>query len=192
MTQPKNGPRQLGYRHDHDPEGPRRKARLLFLHALARRFPTVLDDLADVPLDDEKALDAWARVHHLSDAWCLAYARATRATWDWFPRCRRTWFDEDRPARLRYIGDAVWHVPSKGTVFVDEVTECSEPMPKRPLKDGEHFAWLARFQMGENYRSIVKDVGRDTGGVHEACRLLASMMGLTLRPTRRGRPRKAR
>jgi hypothetical protein len=144
---------------------------------LAALHPAVLEELRGVGASEGPAFDAWARRWRLTDAWCRAYAAATVVAWAaWRPR-RLSWFDRDDAA-------AFWEPATR---------------PRVPLKEPHHFDWLIAFQLGATYASLaprarvrkpdeVAYERIDTVTVRQACRRLAALMGLTLRPTRRGRP----
>jgi hypothetical protein len=68
---------------------------------------------------------------------------------------------------------------------------CEEPpsIEPRPLRDGSHFVWLARFQLGKGWNHVTTDV--DVQTVRSAVKDLPTQLRLELRPTRRGRPARA-
>lgn len=168
-TPGKHGHRRLGSQYDPDPEGPIHTAHLVYLQALAEHAPDVLRELRGL-VDDEDQLRAWAARWHLTDAWCLAYGRATRRLWHDFPGVTTCW-----AARDDLVG--FW-VPEPA------------PIVPRPLKMPHHFDWLVRFQLGETWHAIARSdthSGRDAVTVRDAAVALARLIGLTLRPTRRGR-----
>lgn len=168
MTRPKRdlGPRRVGFAFRTRPQTPtdvQVLGRLFWLQAVAWVEPAVLATLdSDLPLAD------WARQWHLTDAWCLEAAQRHRDRWRAFPDLPRVWLS---------LSAAYWVNPAAG------------PAPSW-LKLGEHFEWLARFQVaGQSYLAIARAAGRDAGAVRSACRALAAQIGVTVRATPRGRPR---
>jgi hypothetical protein len=130
-------------------------------------------------------LRTWAARWHLADAWCLAYARATRREWCRYPTMKRTYW--------MYRDDVA------GTLY------CPRPgrQAPRPLKKPLHFEWMVRYQVrGESYLQVCKhardwrdlDAADPSKPVRDACRSLAKLLGLALRSekgwTRYNRQRK--
>jgi hypothetical protein len=139
-------------------------ARWVFLHVVADINPEVLASLEDVTADDAVSLSAWAQRWHLSDDWCLAYARATVRAWRTWPTLPRCWMDRDDDGEL-YQPRPGRHTP-------------------RPKKKAEHFRWLVAYQvLGQPYR---------TPKTREACIVLAELLGLTLRTPDKGWTRRNR
>lgn len=158
-------------------------ARWAFLQLLQAEHPAVVRELAamteaeavlasvEQQPDTPAALRAWAMRWSLTDPWCVAHAEATLRAFRWLPLAVRVWHDRD----------------DVGGFLADD----RPPEPAlRPLKHGDHFRWLARYQAGASYHAIAAASGSAPQVVHEACASAAALIGLTLRPTRRGRPRR--
>lgn len=143
----------------------------IFLQVVAQTVPDVLATLGDVAVDDPEAVRAWARRWHISDDWCLAHAHSTLRLWTRYPRIQHDyWADRDDLSGFR--------VP-------DESIEAM-----RPLKTLEHFDWLVRYQVRqESFAAIASADGRRVQTAHGAVITLARLLGLSLRPSQRGRPR---
>ena len=155
-------------------EGVRAEGQWAYLLVLARERPAVLTSLLDVMHGDDGGLRAWAAHWGLEssdpeDDWTLAHARAT------VKHCTHygviLWFDRD----------------DKAGCLVPENLD-AVPVESRPLRHGEHFVWLAKFQLGERWNQVSPGTPAQT--VQEAARTLAHHIRLQLRPTRRGRPAK--
>lgn len=159
-------------------------AQWVFLQLLQAEHPAVVRELASMTeaeaalasveqsANTPAALRAWAARWHLTDDWCLAHAEATLRAFRWRPLAVRVWHDRD---------DVGGFLPGDHPVAA----------APRPLKHGDHFRWLARYQSGASYHTIAAATGADVKTVHEACASAAAVIGLTLRPARRGRPRRA-
>jgi hypothetical protein len=149
----------------------RREARWGYLAVLAKECPPVLTTLREVREDDRLALRSWAVRSGLvsadpDDNWTIAHAQATiRQCATYRVTC---WFDRDDITGV--------FVPDDG------------PAESRPLRHGEHFVWLARFQTGAGWKHITPNA--DTKTVRDAVTSLAMQLRLQLRPTHRGRPKK--
>ena len=176
-TPGKHGNRRLGSRCDPDPEGPVQLARCVYLDVLAEIAPDVLRELRRLADDEDTTVRAWAERWRLTDAWCLAHARATRRLWRDYPGAPTCWADRDDLAGML--------VPEPA------------PVVPRPLKMPHHFVWLARYQLGEDWSAMAPHqpvpaidgggVRVDVSTVRGAAIALARYIGLTMRPTRRGR-----
>lgn len=147
-------------------------ARWVFLGFVSRAEPLVLKTLGDVDpeLDyGEVALTAWAHRWHLTDDWCLAYARSTVWKWKAVPAgLGRYWFDrDDEPA------------PRSGSRYGRQAP--------RPKKDPAHFELLARFQVCERtYAELAPKAGLSPEATRAAITALAKLLKLTKRkPIRR-------
>jgi hypothetical protein len=185
VTKPKYPPHRLGLHSRNAPDRTSEDivehAQDLWLRYVARLAPDVLRSLKGVPgrfrhlgIDeahdepDPGALTVWAGEWHLTDAWCLAYARSTWCAWRRYPQLRRdVWCPRD---------------DIKGRLF--------KPRPGRqalrPLKAPEHFEWLVRYQvLGQPYKAISSDA-------RNACIRLAKLLNLRLRPAERGWMRRNR
>ena len=164
---------------DPDPSGSVVGARWAYLVRLAELYPAVLEELYAIGASEGAAFDVWARRWRLTDPWCRAYAAATVRAWAVYKPAGLCWFDRD---------DAIGLLVPVGAV------------PPRPdLKEPHHFDWLIKFQRGATYSSLAPRARVrksdelpytriDAVTVQQACHRLADLMGLTLRPTRRGRP----
>ena len=180
---PKHLPHRLGFRDD-----PSRTAldivefgRFVFLQHAAKQYPGVLRTLGEIGSVSE--LPDWADRWGLSDQWCQAYALETWKAWQRHPTMGRTYW--------MHANDDV-----EGELVLDGGN--GAPVP-RPRKVPDHFEWLVDFQVGgRSYADIA--LGRRQGDktsvslgdlhhVRSGCRTTAKMIGLTLRPARRGRPR---
>ena len=152
----------------------RREARWGYLAVLAEECPSVLTTLREVPEDDGLAHQSWAARWGLvsadrADNWTIAHALATmRQCAIYRVTC---WFDRDDITGV--------FVPDEGPPI---------PAESRPLRHGEHFVWLAKFQTGTGWKHIAPYA--DTKTVRDAVTSLAAQLRLQLRPTRRGRPKK--
>jgi hypothetical protein len=152
----------------------RREARWAYLQVLAHTNPNVLESLP--PPGDETALTAWVHQWGLmstdpADEWGLAHARATQRNLKQYQPRKRCWFDRDDVAGVQCYG--------------------THPLESRPLRDAEHFKWLARFQCGAPWGRVTSTAA-DLKTVRGAVAALADRLGLQLRPTRRGRPATSR
>ncbi len=151
-------------------------ARWVFLHELARRKLAVLGTHGGI---DEDEIGTWARECHLvstdpADDWPRAYAIATLRAWARYPAMRgRCWFDRD---------------DTTGVLVPDNPATYS-----RPLKNAEHFAWLAAWQTGATWQEILDGAPAVTAikTIRDAAEDLAARLALELRRGRRVR-RKAR
>ena len=177
MTAPKHDPRRLGFRDDsrdttHTSENVPEFGRWIFLRTVAREAPAVLETLHAVSRETD--LPSWAARWGLTDAWCLAYAQATWRNGRANPTVRTYWSDRED--------------------LIAEWVESERPRRPRVLKDPIHFSWLVQFQCQPhgptNYATLARSYGTNPQTVHEAVRTLATFLGLTLRATRRGAPRK--
>ena len=189
MTAPKHDPRRLGFRDGRDDparEPYRRTAedvvefgRWIFLDTVAREAPLVLTTLHAIPRRagrmSESALTSWAVRWRLTDDWCLAYARAA-----W--RIGRADPAIPRASAIAMMSEAAWE-------------GATQPSVPRPLKHPQHFSWLVEFQCQPDgpityARMATRDYAK-VQTVQEAVQRLAGLLSLTLRPVRRGAPRKS-
>jgi hypothetical protein len=182
MSRPTRGRRRLGFSVDAHgrpmtaardgvwSEDVQSVARWVYLQVLTNEYPHVLTSLATIPLEDVQARETWAQRWGLTAAWCRAYADATQHAWQHYPMMRgRAWFQ-----------------PAEAGVFSDGDLLA---VPSRPLKDPQHFVWLAHFQAGRPWLRISAGPPRaDIKTVREAAQSLAVALRLPLRPTRPGRP----
>ena len=177
MTAPKHHPRRLGFRDDSDDatqtsENVQDFGRWIFLQTVAKEAPAVLETLHAVSRETD--VPSWAARWGLTDAWCLAYARATWRNGRAYPTTRTSWHDRDDQ--------------------IGEWSDSEQPRRPRVLKDPIHFSWLVQFHCQPNgptsYAALADRYDTNPQTVHEAVRTLATFLGLTLRVTRRGAPRK--
>lgn len=149
----------------------RSTAQFWFLCAVDQLDPRVLRELADCHTDAD--LEVWAARWRLTAPWCLRQASHTLA------EHRAGHID----VRRHGWGDAV-HIPSgwAGDIAADP--------PALTHKDPEHFEWLARIVVDPavSYAALARAAGKEVQTVHEACRVLATYLGLPLPARRRGRP----
>jgi hypothetical protein len=179
MTRPKRPDRRLDF-----PPGQATTedivatARFLFLCEAAESNPTILKELATLEPDDETALGAWAERWGLTADWCKAQARAAitdhRAGVDGFSVTRHGW---------GWSGDEL-------TSFGWTADPGRQP-PMWTHKDREAFQRLAHYVCGrQSFARIASEARVSVPTVHESVRSLAALIGLPLRPTLAGRPRK--
>jgi hypothetical protein len=148
-----------------------------YLRALTKTGRFVLLDLRHIGEHDQANLKAWARRYALpygEDSWALAWAKQT----------------------IRRSGARYWCPP------IDDVAgaQIAEVAPRRrtnqeiayaaPLVHDSAFRWVAAFQLGESYSELAKWDGSTASNIRRECGKLASLIGLPLRPTRRGHPQK--
>lgn len=190
MTQPTYHDRRLGWAAYPTPEENRAFGQWVFLQVVAQRYPAVLNDLAVIAgamramrtqdgalYDETAALDAWTTRWHLGDDWCRAHAVATVFAFLRYARSPRVWYDHDT---------ARWDDPG------------ALPSPHtRPLRHGQHFVWLARWQVGRDGLHRIAEGSADNREptatvqtIYGACQSLAHVIGLTLTPRPPGRPRR--
>jgi hypothetical protein len=188
LTKPKYPAHRIGFRDRNDDlarshylrtdEDVVEDAQWIFLLTVAREVPDVIDSLTQIPpgvapeQPDANLLDEWANQWNIRDDWCRAYARAAWRFWQDYPAAQRTyWVARDDGA---------------GKLVADDQNTFSA---LRPLKDPEHFRWLVRAEvLGESWSALARSARRDVRAVQTACRILAELIGLTLRPRSRGRP----
>ena len=174
MTAPKYRGRRIGFGGDDARTGDDVRAfgRWVYLQVIADEMPDVLVSLGAVPgasAPDPASLASWAARWHLTDDWCLAYAVATWRAW------------------RRWKGPRVWHDGDDGAGWL--VADHATPPALRPLRHGDHWRWLVRYQVGgQSCACIAAAAGTSSPVVHEAIRRAADLIGLTRRPALRGRP----
>jgi hypothetical protein len=188
----------------------RDRGRSLFLRTVERHHPTVLEQLRAVT--DESTLRVWANDRHLSDDWILDVARrgvlpasansdGISARWNLTAAVTFSLdeiIDEDDRATIDDLAR-----PQAADPIIETAQEyfarverhwiaTTTVLRARGLKptaraDPTHFRWLAAYQVDNKKFS---ELGTDASTAHTAIRQLAKVIGLTLRPTRPGRPRK--
>lgn len=173
MSRPKNPPHRVGVREDlhRTEEDEQDFARWLFLQEVARQAPDALRELRTITLDGSgepaaEALLTWAGRWHLSDPWCLSYARATAREIRRLSPDFNVWFDCDDVGRQ--LTDA----------------DYSDPTRLPPRKDPEHFVWLVQRQiLGWPFAKIQAHStfpSKHPRTVETACKRLSAFIGLSL------------
>jgi hypothetical protein len=186
--------------------------RVAFLEAVRIHVPeaiTSLEPMLDDSLDDfsrARAMDAWVDRWHLQDDW------ASRAVWHAveFWRLHPTSRD-DAAVWAADLGVGLWPdgLPSvnsdlttassasiaaalkqRGVELKDQgFRRVRESVSARKDARGdEHFTWTALYQVaGTSYAAIAQETRLSPPTVHQAVEKVASMIGLTLRKSRKPR-----
>lgn len=194
--------------------------RAVFLHFAEQIQSELLPSLADVGLDDEAALSAWAQRWHLTDPWCLALARHTRwmmnpqsPTWEFVEHGKPRWgfYSEDVPhsepdVRLDLFP---WNPTAQSRsgfkkaclalaekaidVYCDNVEHRMKEQGYQPAPVSytpHHFLWLARYQVNGETYEQIAGGPEKRMTVTGGVKTAASLIGLTLRPKGKTGPRR--
>jgi hypothetical protein len=152
--------------------------RLHYLEALTRHRPRILRALARIAdASDTAKIDAWAA------AWAL-------------PAWIRPWAD----ATLTLSRGRYWCHPTTtgtGVLVVGEAPPVVARTPTEikqlaPLVDPRAFRWLARYQCGDTFTAIARWDGSTPSNVRRDCHAVARVIGVSLRATSPGQPKKRR
>jgi len=163
-------------------------------------------------------ISVWGNRWNLGAAWVLDQAVQTLAIWlqtfglrerhDWGPfyngfmiyeppsvavRGWNPYEETESEARNRMMKEFKLRL----TQHLDSTREdlAVQAFERAPRKSAaEHFEWLVRYQvLGDSYRAIADDVGRDVQTVREAIDSTCRLIGIPLRPPEKGgRPKGSR
>lgn len=143
----------------------------------------------------------WLRHQEAADApsaddpnvWCTFWhPRAQRAEAqrqyysydDWDP------FRETRAKAKRRIMSDFEHI-LEDRLEVQELSVREAGFHRTPRKQRDHFVWLVQYQvLRQGYKRVADSVYRDPKTVEAAIKQAAELVGIQLRPARRGRPKK--
>jgi len=172
--------------------------RRLFLARAAKLQPELLATLRKVPVDDERALSAWAEHWHLSDRWCKLLARDTLRWWIAHPEVRGWEFESTRifagffpfkiePLKLGpFYHDPTWRrrrdfkkdVRQQVDEALDaycnriETNALAAGLKRSPRRrDVGHFDWLVRYQIkSQSFASIARQPSYKLSGGRQTIR----------------------
>lgn len=175
-----------------------------YLYAVSRRVPEALDELRAIDPGDDRALEAWARRRGFSDHWALWTVRNHLPVWRdnpesfgrWLTVFGGTWEPVPPPAPIwNPFKETEAAYAKRHAEYLNQVRQL--PATKTPEKEhgDRDFEWLALVQVGGVERSEIAinaegDDALSLGTVSEALKSTAAMIGLTLRPAKRGPRRK--
>jgi hypothetical protein len=186
--------------------GPNPVARVLFLQAVARCVPQAVSALATLEGDDPEALRAWAIRWGFTDDrnrndWMLRHARNHVQLWRDHPDLVGRWWMFPMMMRWEPIVPAApsWHYLNgesktaylkRQRAYLDTLERMPGigPMPEKETMVS--FEWLALHHVGRwRYEQIAREYGNSKGypdvpAISRAITDTASLIGLTLRPTR--------
>ena len=166
------------------------RAQRLYLFAISRWVPDALRELLEIVGDDDAGLAAWAARRRVTDDWVL---RNIRSNWEF-------WREEpDTVGRWRvHVPQAFWvpmftWEPDRETFDQYSARVKNSPgLMRTPEKAENHFEWLAKYQVGGvSVSELAAHAEVNLETVSEALGSTARLVGVTLRPARRG-PRRTK
>jgi hypothetical protein len=182
--------------------GPNPFARMLYLQAVSYFVPEALLEAIALLPDDDAGLLAWARRRGWEDSWALDAIRAHLPIWREQPDAAGSWVSISGQAQwVPMLAPRAWDITweseaaFRGRVerYIDEMKRF-DVVSRTPEKSPRHFEWAAFYQVGGLAYAQIQ--ARDTdppeiSSISEGVTHVASLIGLTLRKPRLGRPRKS-
>lgn len=186
------------------------KAQALFLDALRRVVPEIVDEILDLADCDATAvrIDHWANKRGLTAAWLQRYIRTTIATVREAPETRAyvlqsfvgaCWREPQMPAlppptwnpfletKARFLGRVNAYVQAMEAAALQAGGKRVSPKRTRDGAADRHFEWLVRYQVrGETFARIARDLPtatreRPDSTVSKAVHQTATLLQITLR-----------
>ena len=158
-------------------------------------------------------LDAWSKRYGLTDEWFMEelfwnFSRWDPAPWPdgapWWEYTDLLWVMVDTEPIFKWVPPAYNPFQKTRIQYTTEINKYCEYQERlgyrtlsgvvnsKKLRNSEHYDWLVQFQvLGWNYTKIALRASGNSlsKAITAAVKEKAKIMGLTLRPAKRGRPR---